>query len=244
MEMIRFEGVRYQYPGCENLALQDVNVSVSAGQKIAVLGRNGSGKSTLFLHCNGILKPAGGVVYYRGQPLQYGRAALTALRSQVGIVFQHPDNQLFSASVYQDISFGPLNLGVSKAQAAQAVQQAAELCEITGLLDRPTHALSGGEKSRVALAGVLAMSPELLIADEPTSSLDPWMSRQLFNIFNKLVQQGKTIMLATHQIEIARHWADWVLVMDKGTVLAADKPEKIFENHRLMEQTKLNEPLF
>ena len=181
--ILALRAVHYRYAGRTTEALNGVDIAFPRGQRIALIGRNGSGKSTLMLHCNGILRPQQGEVMLDGQPVTYDRRGLVHLRRHVGLVLQNPDEQLFSASVRQDISFGPLNLGLDEAAARQRVDEAAALCGITELLDRPTHALSGGEKARVALAGVLAMQPALLVADELTSSLDPWMKRQAFAIF-------------------------------------------------------------
>jgi cobalt/nickel transport system ATP-binding protein len=244
MSLLELNDLHYSYPGQQRLALQGVNLSLPAGAKVALLGRNGSGKSTLILHCNGILQPKRGTVRFAGRVVSYQRAALLELRRQVGIIFQNPDDQLFSASVAQDISFGPLNLGLSQGETRRRVQQVAALCEITSLLERPTHALSGGEKARVALAGVLAMEPALLIADEVTANLDPWMRRQLFTIFQRLIAQGKTIVLATHDVEFARYWSDLVVVMGDGRVIAADTPDHIFANQDLMAQTGLDQPWY
>jgi cobalt/nickel transport system ATP-binding protein len=205
------------------------------------LGCNGSGKSTLFLHCNGILRPRSGVVRFKGEVIHYDRRSLINLRQHVGIVFQNADDQLFSASVAQDISFGPLNLGLTEREARDRVQMAAELCDITDLLDRPTHALSGGQKTRVALAGVLAMDPDVLLADETTASLDPWMRRQVFQVLERLRARGKTIVLATHHIAVARRWADLVAVMDQGQVIALDEPQRIFADRTLMARTGLDQ---
>jgi cobalt/nickel transport system ATP-binding protein len=242
--VFEFEDVCYTYPGQPQPALQGATLSVRAGQKVVVLGRNGSGKSTLFLHSNGILRPSRGLVRFKGQPLRYDRASLLALRRQVGIIFQNPDDQLFSASVAQDISFGPLNLGLSGEEARQRVQAAAELCEITDLLDCPTHALSGGQKARVALAGLLAMDPLFLIVDEITTSLDAPIRRQIFTLFQQLVTQGKTVMLATHDLDEARYWADWVVLMEAGRIIAADTPERIFANRGLLERLGMAEPWY
>lgn len=244
MCLLELNEVYYRYPGQQRLALQGATLKLPAGSKVALLGRNGSGKSTLILHCNGILRPNQGAVYFAGQPVTYQRASLLELRRQVGIIFQNPDDQLFSASVAQDISFGPLNLGLSQAETRQRVQTVAELCEITDLLERPTHALSGGEKARVALAGVLAMEPALLIGDEVTANLDPWMRRQLFTIFERLINRGKTILLATHDTEFARYWADLVVVMEAGRIVAADTPGVVFSNQALLQQTGLGEPWY
>ena len=242
--ILAFENLSYHYAGQANSALENINLRIPAGSRVAILGRNGSGKSTLFLHCNGILKPTSGTVYFKDQKIKYDRKSLRTLRRQVGVVFQHPDDQLFSASVAQDISFGPLNLGVSDTEARQRVAEAAALCDMTDLLERPTHALSGGEKARAALAGVLAMQPEVLLIDEPTASLDPWMRRKIFSIFARLHQQGTSIILATHEIEIARYWADFVVIMDAGQVLAADEKERVFENHELLERMGLMTPWY
>jgi cobalt/nickel transport system ATP-binding protein len=244
MSLLELNDLYYSYPGQQRLALQEVNLSLPAGAKVALLGRNGSGKSTLILHCNGILQPNRGTVRFAGRVVTYQRAGLLELRRQVGVIFQNPDDQLFSASVAQDISFGPLNLGLSQADTRRQVQRVAELCEITPLLERPTHALSGGEKARVALAGVLAMEPALLIADEVTANLDLGMRRQLLTIFQRLVAQGKTVVLATHDVEFVRHWADLVVVMEAGRVIAADTLDRIFANPALMAQTGLDQPWY
>lgn len=228
MCLLELDNIFYGYPGqASKMALQGANLCLPAGLKVALIGRNGCGKSTLLLHCNGILKPTRGQVRLAGQPITYDRRSLYELRRRVGLVLQNPDDQLFSASVAQDLSFGPLNLGLNEAETRRRIQAAAELCHITELLERPTHALSGGEKVRVALAGVLAMEPELLIADEVTSNLDPWMRRQIFEIFQELVAQGKTVLLATHEVELAHRWADLLVVMANGRVLAAAPPAQI-----------------
>jgi cobalt/nickel transport system ATP-binding protein len=176
-----------------------------------------------------------------GQPVTYDHRSLSELRRRVGIVFQNADDQLFSASVAQDISFGPLNLGLSTAEARERVRMAAALCDIMDLLDRPTHALSGGQKTRVALAGVLAMDPDVLLADETTASLDPWARRKVFEVLQRLTAQGKTIVLATHHVEVARRWADLVAVMDRGKVIAFDEPGRIFADRTLMDRTGLDQ---
>ena len=238
--ILEFDQVHYTYPGQDHLALDGISLQLPAGKRIAVLGQNGSGKSTLFLHANGILQPDAGTVHFDGSPLSHRRADLHELRRQVGVVFQHADEQLFSASVAQDISFGPLNLGLTEAEARTRVAEVADLCGLTDLLDRPTHALSGGEKARAALAGVLAMRPDVLLIDEPTASLDPPMRRQIFTIFQQLHTQGKTIVLATHELAVARHWADLLVVMHQGQVLAVDSPQVILADGELMQRTGLD----
>lgn len=240
--IFEFKNVCYSYAIQKNAnhpALQDFSVRVPGGEKIAVVGRNGSGKSTFFLHCNGLYKPQAGQVFFKNEPLAYDRQSLKKLRQQVGLIFQNPDDQLFSASVAQDISFGPLNLGLSDADARARVQTAAELCDITHLLERPTHALSGGEKARVALAGVLAMEPEVLVADEPLASLDPWVRLTMFDILQKIYDQGKTILMATHNLSVVRYWASYVIVIDAGRAVFAGAPRELLANKPLLDQTGL-----
>jgi cobalt/nickel transport system ATP-binding protein len=239
--LLEVDSLWYCYPGYQEAALQGTSFALSAGQKVVLVGRNGSGKSTLFLHCNGILRPESGQIRVAGQPVGYDRRALQWWRQRVGVVFQSPDDQLFSASVAQDISFGPLNLGLSSAEARQRVAAAADLCGVADLLERPTHALSGGQKTRVALAGVLAMEPLLLLADEVMANLDPWMRRQVFDIFERMVAQGQSVLLATHDLHVARSWADQVIVMDAGRVVAADTPQRVFTDPELLRQTGLHE---
>lgn len=226
--LLELEQLYYRFPGSAEPALRGASLRLEAGQRVALLGRNGAGKSTLMLHANGLLRPSSGQVRVAGEPLVYTRRGLLAARRQVGLVFQNPDDQLFSASVAQDISFGPLNLGLDVVEARRRVAEAATLCEVRDLLDRPTHALSGGQKLRVALAGVLAMAPRVILADEVTSGLDPWMRRQVFAIFNRLVAQGVTVLLATHDLSAARQWADQVAVMDAGQVVALAPSDAVF----------------
>lgn len=226
--ILAWEELHFTFPGGDAPALRGASLRLEAGQRVALLGRNGAGKSTLLLHANGILRPSAGVVRVAGAPLAYSRRGLLAARRQVGLVFQSPDDQLFSASVAQDISLGPLNLGLSAPEARRRVVAAAERCGVADLLERPTHALSGGQKTRVALAGVLAMEPQVILADEATAGLDPWMARQVFAIFNRLAEQGVTVLLATHDLEVARHWADLVAVMEAGRVVAAGPPRQLF----------------
>jgi cobalt/nickel transport system ATP-binding protein len=240
--IFEFKDVCYKYPAHDDQpALQALSVILPQGEKIAVVGRNGSGKSTFFLHCNGLYRPQSGQVFFKGQPLAYDRKSLKWLRQQVGLVFQNPDDQLFSASVAQDISFGPLNLGLSEGEARRRVQAAAAVCEITHLLERPTHALSGGEKARVALAGVLAMEPEVLVADEPMASLDPWVQLTIFEILQRFYDQGKTILMATHNLSVVRYWASYVVVLQNGQVVFAGSPQALLTDQAILDKTGLSQ---
>lgn len=232
--VLELDDLYYSYPGQDSQALKGASLAVPAGRKLVVVGRNGCGKSTLFLHCNGILKPDRGVVRVDGVPLSYDRRSILELRRRVGIVFQSAEDQLFSASVAQDISFGPLNLGLSDAEVRTRVQAAAETCEIVDLLDRPVHALSGGQKTRLALAGVLAMDPQLLVVDEVLGNLDPWMQSQIVSVLQDLVDRGKSVLISSHDLGLARSWADVVVVMSEGRVIAADSPDRVFGDPALV----------
>jgi cobalt/nickel transport system ATP-binding protein len=237
--IIEFDNVSYRYGEQGHPALNGFSVCIPAGEKIAVIGKNGSGKSTFFLHCNGLYWPDEGVIKFMGEPLKYDRKSIKALRQRVGLVFQNPDDQLFSASVEQDISFGPLNLDLPEDEVRVRVQEAARLCEIECLLQRPTHALSGGEKARAALAGILAMQPEVMVCDEMMASLDPWVRLGIFAILDRLHAQGKTIILATHDFPIVQTWATYVIFMEAGGVKFAGTPQGLLDDRTLLEDSGL-----
>lgn len=230
---LRFEDVVYSYPGIATPALSGVSAELRPGERVALVGPNGGGKSTFMLIANGILKPYSGTLFLDEQPVRYDRPGLVSLRHIVGVVFQNPEDQLFSASVMQDLSLGPLNLGLSESEARQRVLEVAELCGLSKLLDRPTHALSGGEKARAALAGILAMEPLYLFADEITNSLDPWMRVQIVNIFDQWVSQGHTVILSTHDWNLAASWAQTVLWIEKGRVLRQGPPAEVFAGQEM-----------
>lgn len=224
---LTFRDVHVAYPGRETPALIGVNIEIAAGQRVALVGRNGSGKSTLILTANGILRPQQGAVMLDGQPVQYDRRGLAALRRCVGVVFQDPDDQLFTANVYQDLSLGPLNLGLSQAEARQRVLQAAEQCGLSHLLDRPTHSLSGGEKARAAIAGVLAMTPRFLFVDELLHHLDPWVRREVLRLLCDLASAGCAVVLATHDWALVRTWAQHVIWLEAGRIFRQGHPSAV-----------------
>ena len=227
---LRFDHISYTYPGYSTYALKDVSITFTPQSRVALIGKNGGGKSTLMQLANGILRPDDGRLYFDEVPVQYDRASLLNLRRKVGVIFQNPDDQLFSASVYQDISLGPLNLGLTEEQAKQRVMQVAELCGLIPFLDRPTHALSGGEKARTALAGILAMQPLYLFADEITNSLDPWMRAQMIDILNQWVAQGHTVVLSTHDWQLARTWSQTVVWLDQGRVYQNGPTQEVLDD--------------
>jgi len=218
--LLQLEEVHYRYPD-GSAGLAGCSLSVSRGSRNALIGANGSGKTTLFQHCNGLLRPAAGRVHYAGAPVDYGRAGLRALRSKVGLVFQNPDRQLFSASVREDVSFGPLNLGLSDATVAARVEAALQAVGMDDLAHKPVQNLSFGQKKRVCIAGVLAMEPELLVLDEPMAGLDQAMQEELLAVLDGLHRRGMTILLATHDIHFAYRWADRIHLMAAGRCCAS-----------------------
>lgn len=218
--LLEFENVAFRYPD-GNVGLDACSLAIARGSRNALIGANGAGKTTLFQHANGLLRHQAGTIRYAGQPIDYCRAGLRALRSAVGLVFQNPDQQLFSASVQEDVSFGPLNLGLDMDTVRQRVVAALRAVSMEDLADRPVHNLSFGQKKRVCIAGVLAMEPQLLILDEPMAGLDHAMRQELLAVFDHLHGQGITLLLATHDIDFAYRWADRIHVMARGQCTAA-----------------------
>lgn len=210
-------------------ALKGVSLGIARGKTTAILGGNGAGKSTLFLNFNGILRPTSGQVFYNGRPADYSRGGLRELRRAVGLVFQDPDNQLFSASVYQDVSFGPVNLKLTEEETRRRVERALDRTGILELRDKPTHSLSFGQKKRAAIAGVLAMEPEVLVLDEPTAGLDPRGVGEVLRLLREMQGRlGITVVLSTHDIDIVPLYCDYVYVMEGGEVLLEGTPKEVF----------------
>ena len=196
--IIRAERLCYRYEDGTD-ALNGMDLSVRRGEKLAVMGANGSGKSTFFLCLNGVHRPSSGTVYLDGRPLDYSKKGLLALRRRVGIVFQDPDQQLFSADVFGEISFGPLNLGLDEEEARRRVEDVIRELNIAEFQDKPVHFLSGGQKKRVAIADILVMRPDVMILDEPTAALDPKHARLVDSIIDGLSENGMTVILSTRR---------------------------------------------
>ena len=232
----------HSYEENDRFSLQGLDLKVKKGSKVAFMGANGSGKSTFFLCCNGILRPQKGDILFHGKPVSYKRKELLALRAKVGIVFQDPDKQLFSASVEQEISFGILNLGVAKEQARTEVEQVMEELEIVPFRKRPVHALSGGQKKQVSIADILVMRPEIIILDEPAAALDPKHTRMVNEMVDKLTEQGITVLMATHDMDYAYAWADEIVLMKDGKVLCQGAPEAVCRETEKLKETNLEEP--
>ncbi len=240
--VLAVEGVTFAYPD-GTVALRDLSLTLPQGRRIALLGANGCGKTTLFLHFNGILQPSAGTVSHNGDPIRYNRDALRELRRRVGLVFQDPDSQLFAASVRQDVSFGPLNLGWSEEHVRAKVEQVIADTNLVELAERPTHMLSYGQKKRVAIAGVLVMEPEVVIADEPTAGLDPETTGRVLDLLDSLHRNGRSIVISTHDVELALAWADHVIVLDKGRLLAEGPPDSVLADDPLLREAGLLQPL-
>ena len=240
--ILKAENLYHSYDDEKTFSLNGLSLEICRGKKIAVMGANGSGKSTFFLCCNGVYRPCRGTVFFHGKPVEYTRKGLLQLRKNVGIVFQDPDNQLFSASVYQEISFGILNLGVSEEEARQEVEKIMNEMNITPYRDRPTHALSGGQKKQVSIADILIMKPEIVILDEPTAALDPKHTALVNQAVNRMTDEGITVMMATHDVNFALEWADEIIIFQAGKVAAHGTPQEIFRNQSLLQQTNLETP--
>jgi cobalt/nickel transport system ATP-binding protein len=233
--------VGYTY-GDGTVALKDVSIALEEGRKIALVGPNGAGKSTLMLMFNGILRPTAGVVLFRGEPLQYDSASLREIRRKVGMVFQNSDDQLFAPSVYQDVAFGPVNLGFPVEKTKNYVGYALQYVGLSGYERRPPHHLSGGEKKRVAIAGILVMEPDVMILDEPTSNLDPASSEEIMDMLDELNCGGKTMIISTHDVELAYRWADEVILMERGRVLRRGNGPEVFGDVELIKRARLKLP--
>ncbi|GAB6254957.1 energy-coupling factor ABC transporter ATP-binding protein [Peribacillus sp. NPDC055009] len=239
--IFHIEGLTHQFAD-GTFALNDLSLTIQQGKKIALLGNNGAGKSTLFLHLNGLLQPTAGTIRFKGKKMKYDRKSLLSLRKQVGIVFQDPDSQLFSANVQQDISFGPMNLGWDRIKVQEKVNWAMAQTEVTELKDKPTHFLSLGQKKRVAIAGILAMEPDVWLLDEPTAGLDPYFSRQIMALLDSIHHPDKTIILSTHDVNLAYQWADEVVVMNDGKVIYQGNPISVFHEEDVLLQAHLEKP--
>ncbi len=232
-EILRVEHLRYVYgEGLPDatVALDDVSFSIEEGQFVGVIGSTGCGKSTLIGHFNGINRPTGGHVYVAGEDLWADPSQIRKFRFMVGLVFQYPEYQLFEETVYKDIAFGPRNMGLDDAEVDRRVRRAASFCGIgDDWLDKSPFDLSGGQKRRVAIAGVLAMEPRVLVLDEPAAGLDPEGRDTILGQLKEYHRQtGTTTVLVSHSMEDIAKYADRVLVLDAGKIAMYDETEKVF----------------
>ncbi|MED3944961.1 energy-coupling factor ABC transporter ATP-binding protein [Priestia megaterium] len=246
---IIFKEVEHRYQvntPFERIALHDLNLNIQSGTFLAVIGHTGSGKSTIIQHLNALLKPTAGEIQIGERTIKANRKEknLKAIRQQVGVVFQFPEHQLFEETVEKDIAFGPMNYGVSEEEAKQ---KARELIKLVGLpediLARSPFDLSGGQMRRVAIAGILAMNPNVLILDEPTAGLDPRGRQEIMNMIYRLHEEkGLTTILVTHSMEDAAMYADELIVMNKGTIAMKGSPREVFGQHTQLKEYGLDVP--
>lgn len=230
--ILALQNVTLTYPGAVT-ALKNLSVTFPRGCKTAVMGRNGSGKTSLFALLNGLQRPQKGEIFFRGTPLRYDRASLLQLRQAVGMVFQDPDHQLFSASLYEDLSFGPMNLGLPDAEVRSRVERSLALLGLTELRERPVHDLSFGQKKRACIAGILAMEPEVIVLDEPFAGLDAVMSYELITTLDDLRNHGVTLIIATHDVNFVQGWADELIVLREGELLRQGEPRGTLESREI-----------
>ncbi len=233
--------VRYHYPGSPE-AIRGICFHIRPGEKIALVGPNGAGKSTLLQMFNGMIRPTSGTILFDNEPIQYDSSSLRQLRKRVGFVLQNSDRQIIAPTVYQDVAFGPANLGYDEQAIRQAVTLALRQVGLEGFERRPPHHLSGGEKKRVAIAGVLVMDPDVLVFDEPTSGLDPAGSEDLMELLDELNHEGKTIIISTHDVELAYPWADRAILLLDGRILEEDVPDIAFGNTDYVRMAHLSVP--
>ncbi|MDZ8089971.1 MAG: ABC transporter ATP-binding protein [Nostoc sp. DedQUE12b] len=241
--LLEFEQIYYTYSGAQQSALNGLTLKIPSGKRCALIGQNGCGKTTLFLLANGLYKPDSGIVRWRGEPLNYNRNYLGKLRQKVGLVFQDPEQQLVASTVEEDISYGLCNLGLPVPEIQDRVEQALVEFELTTLAERPVHHLSLGQKKRVSIADVMVLQPELLVLDEPTAYLDVKHTLNLIATLKKIHQNGTTLVMATHDLDLVYRWADWVFVMDKGRLIVEGKPQDVFNQRTLLSELELGVPL-
>lgn len=233
---IEIEHLHYRYPdGFE--ALHGVDLSIAAGEKVAIVGPNGAGKSTLLLHLNGIFEPSHGSVRVGGTVVD--RTTVRRIRAQVGLVFQDPDDQLFSPTVFEDVAFGPLHMGVEQAEIHDRVERALAAVGMSGFERRMPHRMSLGQRKRVALATVLSMDPQVLVFDEPSAGLDPRGRRELIGVLRRLPQ---TMLVSTHDMRLVAEVFPRAIVVDDGSIVADGPTQDILADDRLLEAHGLERP--
>ncbi|NLD91132.1 MAG: ATP-binding cassette domain-containing protein, partial [Fibrobacter sp.] len=251
--MIRLENIHYAYPdpsgiknrhNLRNYALKAVSISVGVSERIALLGANGSGKTTMLNVLNGLARPSVGEYYWKNAPVVYSKTFLKSLRRSITTVFQDPEDQLFAGTVYEDVSFGPMNQSLNKHDVHQATMNALDAVGMMAEAHVPLHMLSFGQKKRIALAGALAMQPEVLLLDEPTAGLDPKSEMRLLEILEVKQKQGTAILFSTHDVDLAFEWADKIVILYQGAVVQQCAPVDLIESGLDLAQWDLRNPRF
>jgi cobalt/nickel transport system ATP-binding protein len=234
--IVEVKELEFSYPDSTH-ALLGISFTIRHGESVAIVGANGAGKSTLLLHLNGYLTPTVGQVRIGDFPLT--RETLQEVRRTVGMVFQDPDDQLFMSTVYDDVAFGPLNLGLPIDEVDTRVQKALETVGVAHLKDRPPYRLSSGQKRRVAIATVLSMSPDILVMDEPTAGLDPQARRQLINLLHTFKHSK---IIATHDLDMVMDLCERTIILHDGKIKADGRTSEIFQNEQLLAESHLEKP--
>lgn len=238
--MLKTNNLFYEYEDGTK-ALNNINIDISKGKVIGIIGANGSGKSTLFLNIMGILKPTKGSIVYNDSPIKYDKAYLRQYRKQVNIVFQNPDQQLFYSNVFDDVAFSLRNIGISEDIIREKVVDALKQVDGLGLVDKPIHFLSYGQKKRIAIAGVLVMDSKVLLLDEPTAGLDPYMTKEIKTIINE-ISKDKNIIISSHDMDLIYDICDYIYILSKGNIIGEGEAAVVFSEDKLIEEAKLVKP--
>ena len=239
--MLKVENISYSYEDGTK-ALNKINLEVKKGEIVSLLGKNGAGKSTLFLHFNGIYKADEGKIFIEGEELKHDKKSLIKFRQKIGIVFQNPDDQLFAPTVEEDVAFGPLNLGLSQEETQKRVEDSLRKVGMEGFERKAPHHLSGGQKKRVAIAGILSMKPKVMVLDEPTSGLDPNGASAIMKLLYDLNAEGMTIIVSTHDVDLVPMYSDNINVLRKGKILKKGNCREVFSDEQVIEDADLRLP--
>lgn len=240
--VIKTENMSFTYPD-GTPALQNINMEILEGERAAIIGSNGAGKSTLFSHFNGILRPTSGLIKIDGEPASYKKDDLIKIRQKVGMVFQNPDDQLFSPTVEEDVAFGPMNLGLPDEEVERRVKESLEAVGMEDSERKAPHHLSGGQKKRVAIAGILAMKPDIMVLDEPTTGLDPHGVEQVMDILYDLnLKKNMSIIISSHDVEMVTEFATKIFVLHGGEIIRQGTPEDIFNDPETIKRAQLKQP--
>lgn len=240
--LLEASDVTFTYPGARAPSLRQLSFRIPKGKRTVICGPNGSGKSTFFLHAVGINRPNSGTMLWGGEPYVYKNERLQRLRQQIGLVFQDPEQQLILNTIYEDVSYGLRNARVPEPEIRRRTERILDVMGLTSWAATPLHQLSLGQKKRVALAGVLVLEPELVLLDEPTAYLDRRSEHRLVEELNRIHGQGITVAMATHDMNLAYSWADWVIVMHKGTCVMEGRPEDVFREADWLAAYGLEQP--
>ncbi len=241
MDILEIKDLTFSYGN--EAVLKNVNLKLKKGEKLVILGANGSGKSTLFLIMNGVLKPDSGQIILDNSPVKLNKKGLRLLREHIGIVFQEAESQIIASTVFNEISFGLTNLGLSVDEVIKRTEETLDKLNIQNLRERAPHFLSGGEQKKVTIADIIAMKPEIVIFDEPTTSLDPIGVNNLKKILEDLSNESKTLVISTHLVNFAWEWADRIAVLNDGFIQKVGTPEQIFSDDELLYSAHLEKPI-